>query len=399
MFKIYCWIVVVGVFIVTNVSIAKPFIPSSDDEIIKTFSTPQEVKRINELRKVLLVDNENFDVLDEIVKLYLKLGRDKADPRYFGYAQALLEPHFSDDNRMSGKYHGINVPEKIIIHWADILQHRHEFNSALVVLDKLANQQSSNPQVYLMRANSYISQGNYQQALDNCKSLLVLASHLVSVSCVAQVKSLTGNLHKGFDLLQTTLDLNPLSETEERSWAISLLADMAMRNGQHQIAEDYFQQGLDLNDHDYYILANYADLLLKQQQYKQVISLLGAYTYVDSLLLRLAIASVKTDDALSEKYISQLESNMRLMVLRGEKTHLRSQARFYFDIQKDYVTAMRLAKQNWQTQKEPADAIVLINAAIEMRDMQQIEKIGQWVTANSLEDAGLNKILLKAKKL
>jgi tetratricopeptide (TPR) repeat protein len=382
------WALVMLVLSLADYAYAKPYVPASENQIIYVFETPEELSTINKLREKLKVNPGNYEILNRIIVLYLKLGREKSDPRYFGYAEALLTPYLKNDN----------LPETIVIHWADILQHQHRFDEALLVLNEMAKNKSSQSQVYLMRAIIYLSQGDYKMALNNCKSLISRASNLLTISCVSQVKSLTGKLQPSFDLLEDTIKRSHNSEIEERVWALTILADMAIRIGDFFAAEKYYLQGWKLNSKDYYILANYTDLLLKKKQYKRVISLLGEYTYVDSLLLRLAIASRKSGSLKGEKYVTQLESIYKLSELRGEKTHLRDHARFYFEIKNNIKKAYYIAKLNSNNQKDPEDVKLLLKIYLKYSHNTD-DAIPEWVFRLMFEDVELTEILTKINKL
>ena len=389
MINFYKYILLIIISIVFNAVMAQPYIPAFENTVVRTFSASEDVQKINHLREQLLNDKNNYRILNEAVALYLKMGREKSDPRYFGYAEALILPYLNNKN----------LPEQVYIHWADILQHRHDFSQALQVLNRLANNNSNNSQVYLMRAISHISRAEYQLALDNCKSLFTRASHLISMACVSQVKSLTGELQKSFALLEETLKINKHSDKEELGWVITLLADMAVRKGEELVGEQYYRKALEINQHDYYALANYADLLLKQKKYQQVIFILNEFTYVDALLLRLAIAGIKTKSDSAAKYIAELESSYRLMALRGEDAHLRDQARFYFEVKNESEKALMLAKKNWRVQKEPADIKLLLNIALKNNNKTELKRGIEWVMSQALEDVQLQHIISVAVKI
>jgi len=374
---------------VLNSLMAAPYVPEHENSVVRVFSKSDDLKIIKHLRVQLIRDKNNYQVLSEIVTRYLKMGREKSDPRYFGYAEALILPYLKDDN----------LPEQIYIHWADILQHRHDFDHALEVLNRLANNKSNYSRVYLMRAISHMSRAEYRQALDNCKLLFTRASHLISMACVSQVKSLTGALQESFALLQETLQINMHSDKEELGWTLSLLADMAVRMGDEDTAEQYYRKALTINQHDYYVLANYADMLLEQKKYQQVMTLLNDFTYVDSLLLRLAIAGVKSENSAAIKYIAELEASYRLMEARGEDAHLRDQARFYLEVKNNNEKALFLAKKNWQVQKEPADIKLLLGVALKNKNNTELSQGIEWVRSRHLEDVQLSKIISVAVKL
>jgi hypothetical protein len=50
--------------------------------------------------------------------------------------------------------------------------------------------------------------------------------------------------------------------------------------------------------------------------------------------------------------------------LRGDTVHQREEARFALVVERDPARALRLAQQNWLIQREPADARILLEAAV-----------------------------------
>jgi uncharacterized protein (DUF305 family) len=113
----------------------------------------------------------------------------------------------------------------------------------------------------------------------------------------------------------------------------------------------------------------------------------------DPLLLRYAIAATRINAANAEKSVEQLSARFDASQRRGERVHLREEARFMLHVLKNAKQALDLAKQNWQVQKEPADARILVEAAIATRDTEVVASMRAWQQLTHLEDAQINRLL------
>jgi hypothetical protein len=50
--------------------------------------------------------------------------------------------------------------------------------------------------------------------------------------------------------------------------------------------------------------------------------------------------------------------------MRGDRVHIREEARFTLHLLNDPKTALKFAEENWQVQKEPADIRILLESAL-----------------------------------
>jgi hypothetical protein len=120
---------------------------------------------------------------------------------------------------------------------------------------------------------------------------------------------------------------------------------------------------------DVYSVAAFADWLLSQGRHAEaLVTLDRADPEADALLLRRAIALHRVGDAASEAAARQigtrLDARFDAARLRGENFHQREQARLALDVYGRADQALPLALDNWSRQKEPADALLLMRAAV-----------------------------------
>jgi len=69
--------------------------------------------------------------------------------------------------------------------------------------------------------------------------------------------------------------------------------------------------------------------------------------------------------------------------------HKREEARYRLTIENDAAGALRLARENWQVQREPADLRILSEAAAAAGDAEMQRDVAAWTVATGLQYAAL----------
>ena len=87
----------------------------------------------------------------------------------------------------------------------------------------------------------------------------------------------------------------------------------------------------------------------------------------DPLLLRYALALQAQHSKELPAQVEQLRDRFAASRLRGDRVHLREEARFTLHLLNAPQAALKLAQENWQVQKEPADVRILLEAALAAR--------------------------------
>ena len=317
---------------------------------------------------------------------YVELGQTFSDPRAYGYAQAAL-----------GSWWTANpAPPQVLVMRARILQFRHEFDAALAQLEPALRSDQFDADAWLLFANIQQVRGNVHAARAACLKLIPIADPLVGATCAASTAALGGRSRQGEQLLAAALTEPTSASPSARAWAWTTLAETRARLGDGAAAETAFKQALMLAPDDVYSRAAYADLLLDQNRTRDVRALLGADdAQADATLLRMAIAAQRnadTDAAALGEALSQRFAEARS---RGDRTHQREQARFALAVQRDPARALDLARSNFATQREPADARILLECAIAAGDAQAAQPALDW-----LRDTGIEapQLLLLAKQ-
>jgi hypothetical protein len=308
-------------------------------------------------------------------------ARREGDPRWLGAAQAALAPWWAQSA----------PPPVVRLLRATILQSQHQFDAALLDLDALVPDTRTplgmRAQARLTRASVLQVRGRWPEAAQDCQALADTIP-VESAACLAELASLRGDTAQAHQALG---QLGRQASPAQATWLALMRAELAERMGRVHEADGLYQQALQAG-RDSYTLGAYADFLLDAARPAEVVALLGPYQQVDALLLRLALAWQAMGPAHAreaKQAVATLQARFDAAHVRGERVHLREEARFMLQLRQQPQAALPLALANWAVQKEPADVRILLQAARATGRQDVLARAAQWVHEHGLADARL----------
>ncbi|MDC8449992.1 MAG: hypothetical protein LV473_16770 [Nitrospira sp.] len=362
----------------------EPYRPTDDAQVLERLgfkATDPAAREIENLRADLRNNPRHLESAVKLATRYIEQGRSEGDPRFLGQAQAILTPWWNEPI----------PPVSTLLLRATIRQNAHEFDQALADLDQVLDSQPTNAQAWLTKASILQVQAHYDEARRACQRLARLAASHVLLGCLSDIGGLTGQSTKSQELLRTALS-NPGLSGRERIWLTTILAETATRTGAIREAEQYFAEAFTVGIKDQYLLSAYADYLLDQRRYQDVISLLRSETRADGLLLRLAIAEQALELPAFQNHTAELAARFAAGRERGMTVHAREEARFTLALLRDAQRALPLAQANWSVQREPADAMILLESALAAGNRTAARPAIDWLKTNRVEDFRLREL-------
>jgi len=351
---------------------ATPHVPEHDEEVLATL--PRGVGHSSvELRAQAAA---RLDVALPLAQFYISQARATGDLRFLGYAEALLA---------RWREHTPPIPAARVLE-ATILQSRHSFAAALAELDRALAAQPDDPQAWLTRAAVLRVLGRYPEASEACQHVGAVDA-AVGELCAQAASALDGHLRSAYAAV-LALPVASLASTA-RAWRCSELGEMAVRTGDRAGAARWFRLALELAPDDVYTRGAYADLLLESGRPAETLRLLQGYESMEPLLLRIALAQQQLGDPRVARSRLLLASAFALEQQRGEEVHRREQARFLLDLARNPGAALAAAEENWRTQREPVDALILLRAAQAAGRPEAAAPAAQFVREHGLEDQRL----------
>ena len=369
---------------------SEPYVPADDRQVLERLrlnSLDPAMREIRALRASLSRDPENFEAASQLAAEYIEVGRSEGDPRFLGQAQAVLAPWW---------YQQAPPPRAILLR-AIIRQNAHEFGQALADLDEVLRVQPMNAQAWLTKASILQVQGRYEEARRACRPLMRLAARHIAVTCLSDIAGLTGQAVRSRELLTWVASQSGVPD-RERLWALTGLAELSARTGQSQAAAQYFADARRIGIKDQYLLSAYADFLLDQGRSQEVVRLLEGDMKPDGLLLRLALAEQAQHLPAAKDHTAMLAARFSASRARGTRIHLREEARFTLVLLADPHQALTLAQANWDIQKEPWDARLLLESALALGDLDAAKPVLDWLNTNHVEDTWLRELAARLSK-
>jgi len=226
--------------------------------------------------------------------------------------------------------------------------------------------------------------GDLDGAIESCRQLVDVAYTALAHTCEASVDAISGNAALAYDSLERA-KATFARDTSLLVWATTLQAESAERLGRIGDAERLYLASRALDPADVYTIAAYADFLLDAGRSAEVIATIARDTPVDILLLRRVQAARRSGAADAAAESDELAQRFEALRARGDRVHLREEARYTLDVLGRPAAALGLALENWRVQKEPLDARIALEAALAAERPDAVREVVAWIDRTHLE--------------
>lgn len=354
---------------------AAPFTPTRDDQVLERVPPrlrSAEPGSLQALQAAWRANPADLAAATDLAWRYQAEVAASGDPRYMGWVQAALRPWWNE----------AAPPAPVRVLRAVVLQFDHRFEPALADLAAALEADPTDVRALSWKTAIHLVRADHEAAARSCERMAPLTTPVLAAGCRAQVAALRGQAGAAVQGLRQALQ-GP-HEAAEALWSLTRLAEIEQWRGDKAAAEEAFRRALALGVADVYLEAAWADFLLEQGRPAEVLARLRGAT-ADVLLLRLALAAKATGDPQAAAHQRTLQARFDAARLRGDSTHAKEEARFRLAVLGDAAGALPLARQNYAGQKEPADALLLLQAALAARDKAAAQPALQWLAASGFE--------------
>lgn len=313
-----------------------------------------------------------------LAERYFDLAMARGDPRYVGYADAVLQPFGEVQSAPLWALRG------------QLQQYRHGFVPAL---ENFATALKIDPQfasAHAWRGAIYLVQDDYPAARGECDALQALGRLALRGACMGLVEAYTGHLDVALGHLQQAIAVS--AEPANRLWLDTRVGEVQAWRGQAALAEAAYRRALALKLDDGYLLAAWSDFLLDHQRPAEVVKALAAWEASDPLLLRLALAETQLGLPKARAHTQALDDRFAAAKQRGDTTHRAEEARFLLQLKGDAAQALQVAVANYQVQREPRDARIVLEAALAAKSPAAAQPVLEWLARSGFEDPRLRTL-------
>ncbi len=360
---------------------AAPRKPLDDTEVLERLPSragDTSSRELAAMRAAMTSAAGNPGPAAELAQRYFDLAMARGDPRYVGYAEAVVA-RFPDP-----------LPASLRLTRGLLRQYRHDFDGALADFAAALELDPDLAAAHAWRGAIYLVQANYAAAQGECDALRRLGRSTLLGACLGLVQAYGGQLEAAYRTLLQALAAT--RDPDSRLWLLTRLGEVAAWRGQADQAERHYREALGIGRDDGYLLAAWGDFLLDNGRPADVLKQLAGWEVSDGLLLRLAEAEVALKLPGAARLARMLDDRFAAAMQRGDTTHRAEEARYQLRLRGEAKQALRLAAENYRVQREPRDARILLEAAIAAGDVAAAQVARDWLAGSGFEDARLRRL-------
>lgn len=288
------------------------------------------------------------------------------------------------------------VPQKIRLQRAMLLQRDHHFEEALADLNQVLVHDPKVTEAWLMKTTILCVSGRYDEARKSAVPLFALATPLLAVTAGTAPTSCNGSLAESYQVLNRTVKDHPGEDQGVICWAHTALAEMAVKMGKKMVADEHFRTALFLDPSSPYLLKNYANFLIDAGDPSKAASLLREWRDYFPVVWMRARKALDADQKEMHLLMAKYEENLRSKSDEHGHSHGRDEAVYFLEIKGDVREAIHQFSANWESQREAADLLIFLKAAIAAGDEVGLANIRKWVAERSFEDVRVQELLKTA---
>jgi len=378
----------VGLMLASFALCAEPYLPTLDSTVLERLplqANNQSTSALNQLRTTVRERPADAEAAAQLAELYFDTAMATGDPRYAGYARAVVAGY------------PLALTPALLLQRGMLQQYQHNFEAALKDFEDALAQDPQLAAAHAWRGAIYLVQANYKAADAECAALLRMERRALWGACKGLVQAYGGQLDAAYATLAQALPGS--QQPGNRLWLLTRMAEVSAWKQQPTQAEEHYRAALALGIDDSYLLAAWSDFLLDQKRYQEVAERLAKWEASDPLLLRLALAQRLLGLPEAGRSAQLLGDRFAAATLRGDTTHRAEEARYQLYLRQNAKEAQRLAALNFAVQREPRDARILLEAAIATGDLAAAQPARDWLQSSGFEDARLHKLAQQTGKL
>jgi Tetratricopeptide repeat len=311
----------------------------------------------------------------EQAEAFAALARRSRDARWFGRAEALVEPWIARSE----------APSRLLVAAADLAQQRHEFSAARGLLDRALAARPDDAGAHLQRANVALLLGDFRAARADCRAVLASGDALAATICLASAATGPGSVARARRLL-AAIDQRDDLPAPLAHWQLLTAADLASRDGDPDAALAFLSRAHALDPAHEETRARLAALLIARGDPRAALRLAAGENVSAALLVIRLRAATDIDPGGAVAARRELDALLEVGRLRATNAHLREAGELALHADRDPRRALVLARENFAVQKDTPDLRLLVEAAIAAGDRVTIRYLRDWLAQAGFED-------------
>jgi hypothetical protein len=390
-----------GLFVALSPVAAQERFRPSETAVVLSASVHAASGRQNALRaldKAWRAQPQNLPSALAYARAVFTLGLTEGDLRWYGSAKAALTPWWT----------AAELPAEAYFLRGLVKQGFHDFQDGLKDINRAIALEPARAEFWSWRFALHLLLADMGAAQKDIEEIGRLFGEEESKVYRAVLHYRTGQPLPAVALLSQAIRSVNFQDASSQDWLGFHLGEAHRVAGQPEKALDVWGQRLKASPQSHLIRLSLADLLNQQGQYRQAQTIAMAATsngnapnstasMTDALLMQTVLASRGLKDPNESRLANQLEARLKSQALRQEALIERPKLIYQIAYGRDLKAGLALSIDNWQLQKEPPDAVLFVQAALELGQARAAEPVVSWAEKTGYADPQLTPLLAQLK--
>ncbi len=364
---------------------AQPRLRPAPEQIVLPASVHAQNNQAGSLRQVereWRKDRNNLPASLAYARAVFLLGLTEGDLRWYGAAKAALQPWWSAGT----------LPADGHFLRALVKQGFHDFKGGIDDLSAAIAIDPAQPEYWSWRFSLHLLTSNLAAARTDCDAIGQRFGRDEGQACAATLMYRTGQAQQAIPVFNRLVDLPDYQGPFTQDWLRYHQGEAYRTAGQYAQAIAVWQKHLETRPNSHLVRLTLTELLNQQGQFAKARRYAESPSPTDALLVQALLASRGLKDGATQRLADQFESRMNNQALRGESLIERPTMVYLITYGRDNAQGLKLAADNWRTQNEPADAVLLVQAALKANQPRLAEPVLGWMATTGYTDPVLKAL-------
>jgi tetratricopeptide (TPR) repeat protein len=364
---------------------AQPRITPTPEQIVLPTSVHAIGNQATSLREVEREWRKNRNDLPTALRYaraVFLLGLTEGDLRWYGSAKAALQPWWSAST----------LPAEGHFLRALVKQGFHDFKGGIDDLSAAIALDPARPEYWSWRFSLHLLTANMAAARADCDVIGQRFGRDEGQACAATLLYRTGEAMQAIPLFNRLVDQADLQGPSSQDWLRYHQGEAYRSAGQFEQAIAVWEKHLQKRPNAHLVKLALTELLNQQGQFAKARRYADSPSPTDALLVQALLASRGLKDNDTQRLADQFENRMNNQSLRGESLIERPTMVYLITYGRDNALGLKLAADNWRAQNEPADAVLLVQAALKANQPKLAQPVLDWMAATGYTDPVLKAL-------
>lgn len=364
---------------------AQPRLIPAPDSIVLPASVHAQNNQAGSLREVEREWRKNRNDLPAALnyaRAVFLLGLTEGDLRWYGSAKAALQPWWG----------AATLPADGLFLRALVKQGFHDFKGGIEDLSAAIAIDPAQPEYWSWRFSLHLLTSNMAAARTDCDAIGQRFGSDEGQACAATLMYRTGQAQQAIPLLNRLVDLPDYQGPFTQDWLRYHQGEAYRTAGQYTQAIAVWEKHVQARPNSHLVKLTLTELLNQQGQFAKAKRYSEAASPTDALLVQALLASRGLKDGDTQRLADLFENRMNNQALRGESLIERPTMVYLITYGRDVAQGLKLAADNWSTQNEPADAVLLVQAALKANQPKLAAPVLGWMATTGYTDPVLKAL-------